>query len=178
MVLVAALTVVVGVEEALSIGVIAAAALLLQRTARPHWAEVGRLRGTEVFRNVKRFKVDTLPGVLSIRIDESLLFTNSRWLTDTLVAAPVQRPGLQHVVLMMSGVNDIDLSGLEALMNLSRDLKVQGVSLHLSELKGPVEDRLNAADLGRWLSGKVFRTQHDADLAMRSLAAGSDDFVI
>lgn len=178
MLLVAALTVLAGVEAALLVGVVAAAALLLQRTARPHWAEVGRLRGTETFRNVKRFKVDTLPAVMSIRIDESLLFTNSRWLTDTLVAAPVQRPGLKHVVLMMSGVNDIDLSGLEALIHLSRDLKVQGADLHLSELKGPVEDRLVAADLAGWLSGKVFRTQHDADIAMRSLVAESEDFVI
>ncbi|WP_418316042.1 SulP family inorganic anion transporter [Piscinibacter sakaiensis] len=178
MLAVAALTVLVGVEAALSLGVIGAVALLLQRTARPHWAEVGRLRGTEVFRNVKRHKVDTLPNVLAIRIDQSLLFTNSRWLADTLIAAPVERPGLEHVVLMMSGVNDIDLSGLEALMQLCRDLKVQGVSLHMSELKGPVEDKLLAADLRSWLSGHVFRTQHDADTALRSLAAQTEDFVI
>ena len=83
MLLVAVLTITVGVEAALLAGVVVAAGLLLQRTARPHWAEVGRLRGTEVFRNVKRFKVDTLPDVMAIRIDESLLFTNSRWLADT-----------------------------------------------------------------------------------------------
>ena len=81
-------------------------------------------------------------------------------------------------VLMMSGVNDIDLTGLEALMQLTRDLQAQGVSFHLSELKGPVADRLQAADLQRWLSGQVFRSQHDADLAMRGIARGSEDFVI
>ena len=175
MLLVTGLTVVAGVEEALFVGVVAAAGLLLQRTARPHWAEVGRLPGTDVFRNVKRFKVETLPNVLAVRVDESLLFTNSRWLSDTIVAAPVQRPGLKHVVLMMSGVNDIDLTGLEGLMHLARDLQSHGVQLHLSELKGPVADRLNAAGLKGWLTGRVFRTQHDAHGALSGMNTLSDD---
>ena len=166
MALVAALTVASGVEQALGFGVLAAAGLLLQRTARPHWAEVGRLPGTEVFRNVKRFQVETLPQVLSIRVDESLLFTNSRWLSDTLGAMPSQRPALRHVVLMMSGVNDIDFTGLEGLIHLSRDLQAHGVVLHLSELKGPVNDRLQVAGIDGWLSGQIFRTQHDAATAL------------
>lgn len=178
MLLVASLTVVVGVEEALLAGVLAAAGLLLQRTARPHWAEVGRLLGTEIFRNVKRFDVETLPDVLAVRIDESLLFTNSRWLSETLSAVPRQRPALRHVVLMMSGVNDIDLSGLEALMHLARDLHAQDVQLHLSELKGPVGDRLQAAGLGDWLTGRVFRTQNDAHRALGRWTADCDDAAI
>jgi SulP family sulfate permease len=162
MALVALLTVAVGVEEALGFGVLAAAGLLLQRTARPHWAEVGRLPGTEVFRNVKRFQVETLPQVLSVRVDESLLFTNSRWLSETLGAMPSQRPALRHLVLMMPGVNDIDFTGLEGLVHLSRDLKLHGVLLHLSELKGPVSDRLQVAGVAQWLTGQIFRTQDEA----------------
>ena len=175
MLLVSALTVLVGVEEALLAGVLVAAGLLLQRTARPHWAEVGRIPGTEVFRNVKRFEVETVPGVLAVRIDESLLFTNSRWLAETLGAAPAQRPGLRHVVLMMSGVNDIDFTGLEGLVHLARELKAQHVDLHLSELKGPVSDRLRAAGLGDWLTGQVFRTQHDAQVALAAAGALSPE---
>ena len=170
MLLVAALTIAVGVEEALLVGVLASAALLLQRTARPHWAEVGRLPDSEVFRNVKRFQVQTLPDVLSVRVDESLLFTNARWLSDTIGVAPLQRPGLKHVVLMMSGVNDIDLSGLEGLMHLARDLQAQGVLLHMSELKGPVADRLELGGLREWLTGKVYRTQFDAHQALEAAA--------
>ena len=166
MVLVTALTVLAGVEAALLAGVLASMALLMQRTARPHWAEVGRLPGTEVFRNVRRFQVQTLPQVMAVRIDESLLFTNSRWLSETLSAEATARPGLEHLVLMMSGVNDIDLSGLEGLQQLDRDLQARGLKLHLSELKGPVADRLHAAALGSWLTGEIFRTQHDADRAL------------
>lgn len=166
MALVAGLTLAVEVEVALGAGVILSAGLLLQRTARPHWAEVGRIPGTEVFRNVKRFDVETAPGVVSIRIDESVLFTNSRWLAETLGAMPAQRPGLRHLVLMMSGVNDIDFTGLEALKQLAQELHSHGARLHLSEMKGPVSDRLAAAGLSDWLTGQVFRTQHEAQLAL------------
>lgn len=169
MALVAGLTVVLGVEVALGAGVVVSAGLLLQRTARPHWAEVGRIPGTEVFRNVQRFDVETVSGVLAIRVDESVLFTNSRWVAETLGAMPAQRGGARHLVLMMSGVNDIDFTGLEALKQLARELGEQGVQLHLSDLKGPVNDRLVAAGLGGWLTGTVHRTMHDA---MTRLAPG------
>lgn len=168
---VALLTIVVGVEAALGVGVLVAAGLLLQRTARPHWAEVGRLPGTEVFRNVKRFDVQTLPHVAVIRVDESLLFTNTRWLSDTLGGLPGERPALQHVVLMMTGVNDIDFTGLEGLRQLAQDLHQRGVALHLSELKGPVQDKLQATGLGTWLTGQVFRSQHEAQAALEALGA-------
>jgi len=148
---------------ALAVGVAGSIALLLQRTARPHWAEVGRLPGTaDVFRNVKRFTVELSPRLLSIRIDEGLCFTNARWLSDMLWAELDRHPEAEHLVLMMSGVNDIDLSGLEALMQFAGELRAKGKQLHLSELKGPVADRLLSAGLADWLPGQVFRTQADA----------------
>ena len=168
---VAALTVLAGVDEALLVGVLASVALLLQRTARPHWAEVGRVPDSEVYRNVKRFRVETLPEVMTVRIDESLLFTNSRWLSETLSAEATARPGLEHLVLMMSGVNDIDLSGLEGLQQLDRDLQARGLKLHLSELKGPLRDRLAAAGALSGLSGSVFATQTEAWKALGAAPA-------
>ena len=162
MVGVAALTLLLGVEAGLLAGVLASIGLMLQRTARPHWAEVGRIPGTEVFRNVLRYRVETWPHVLTVRIDESLLFTNSRWLAETLAGMAAGRPGLRHVVLMMSGVNDIDFTGMESLEQLGQELGARGVQLHLSELKGPVRDRLEAIALPKRLSGRVFQTQSDA----------------
>jgi len=166
MLLVVGMTLLVGVEEALLAGVLVSVALLLQRTARPHWTEVGRLAGTEVFRNVNRFRVETLPHVLAIRVDESLVFANSRWVADAVCARLRERAGVRHVVLMMSGVNGIDLTGLEVLMALDRELHDEGVTLHLSELKGPVKDRLEQAGLADWLHGSVFMTQNEAFLTL------------
>lgn len=167
MLTVALATLFLGVEPALAIGVALSVVLLLQRSARPHWAEVGRLPGTDVFRNVLRHAVDTEPQLLQIRVDESLVFTNTRWLAETLGQLVQQRPAVRHLVLMMPAVNFIDLSGLEGLQRLSDELGQRGVTLHLSELKGPVADRLNAGGLQRWLTGQVFRTQAEAWGALR-----------
>ena len=162
MLLVSLLTLLVGVEPALLTGVVLSLALLLKHTARPHWTEVGRVPGSDIFRNVRRFKVDTQPDVLTVRIDESLLFINARWIAEVIDGALAERRQASHVVLMMNAVNRVDLSGLEALMHLNRELMAKGVRLHLSELKGPVKDRLDRSGLKDWLSGRVFMTQLDA----------------
>ena len=45
-------------------------------------AVVGRVPGTEHFRNVERHQVETDPSILTIRVDESLYFANARYLED------------------------------------------------------------------------------------------------
>lgn len=150
----------VSVAAALGLGVLGSIALLLQRTARPHVALVGRVRGTEHYRNVDRHDVECQPEVMGLRIDESLLFTNARSLADVVQAQLAQHPGMRRVVLQMSPVNGIDYSGLEALRELHDGLARQGLRLDLSELKGPVLDRLRAAQWERWFRGRVHLSHH------------------
>lgn len=148
------------VSAALGLGVLGSIALLLQRTARPHVALIGRVPGTEHYRNVDRHAVECRPGVLGLRIDESLLFTNARSLTDVVQAYLTPRPDTRRVVLQMSPVNAIDFSGLEALRELHDTLARQQIRLDLSEVKGPVLDRLRAGAWQGWFRGQVFLSHH------------------
>lgn len=161
--LMAAVTITVlcmNIAAGLALGVVGSIALLLQRTARPHVALIGRVPGTEHYRNVDRHQVECLPEVLGLRIDESLLFTNARSLTDVVQAHLAAHPGVKRVVLLMSPVNSIDFSGLEALRELHETLQRQGLRLDLSEVKGPVLDRLRASDWQRWFAGQLFLSHH------------------
>ena len=158
--LVATLT--VGVETGLVVGVGVSLALYLFRTSRPHMAEVGLVAGTEHFRNVQRHTVVVSPRVLSLRVDESLYFANSRALEDRINNAVANRPGLEHVVLQCSAINDIDASALESLEAIDLRLRDAGVRLHLSEVKGPVMDRLKNTEFLHGLSGQVFLTHYQA----------------
>jgi len=166
MIAVTLLVVLAGVTPALALGVSGSIALLLKRTAAPHVAHVGRVPGTEHYRNVERHRVECRPGVLGLRIDESLVFTNARGLADVVqkhLREDVASHGEIHrVVLLMSPVNAVDFSGLEALRELQDVLAGQGVRLDLSEVKGPVLDRLRAADFQRWFHGEVFLSHHQA----------------
>lgn len=158
--LVATLT--VGVEAGLVVGVALSLALYLYRTSRPHMAEVGLVAGTEHFRNVQRHTVVVSPRVLSLRVDESLYFANSRALEDRINNAVASRPALEHVVLQCSAINDIDASALESLETIDLRLRGAGLKLHLSEVKGPVMDRLKATEFLHGLSGRLFFTHYQA----------------
>ena len=160
MTFVAALTLLAGVAWALGIGVAASIALLLQRSSQPHVARIGRVPGTEHYRNVDRHAVQCTAGVLALRIDESLLFTNARRLLDVVAQQVDALPGTTRVVLLMSPVNAIDLSGLDALRGLHDALAARGVRLDLSEVKGPVLDRLQAGQWEAWFRGRVFLSHH------------------
>ncbi|PUE39738.1 SulP family inorganic anion transporter [Limnohabitans sp. Bal53] len=156
------LTLAVGVEAGLIAGVSASVLLLLYRTSRPHIAVVGQVPGTEHYRNVLRHAVLEQPGILGLRVDESLYFANARFLEDTIAVQVAIRSGVRHVVLQCSAINDIDASALESLETINERLQTSGVQLHLSEVKGPVLDRLQRSHFLAQLSGQVFLTHHQA----------------
>ena len=159
-----------GVELGVSAGVILSIVLFLYKTSRPHIAEVGLVPGTEHFRNIRRHAVLTHPALLTLRLDENLYFANARFIEDTVLDRIAQGQPVHHVVLMCSAVNVIDLSALEALEGLNRRLGDSGIKLHLSEVKGPVMDRLNRAHFLDELSGEVFLSQYQAMRALGPVA--------
>lgn len=159
-------TLLVGVEIGLVMGVVVSLLMYLARTSQPHIAEVGQVPGTEHFRNVLRHQVVTHPTLLSLRVDESLYFANARALEDRINEAVAQRPALQHVVLQCSAINDVDASALESLESIGHRLQEAGIQLHLSEVKGPVMDRLQRSDFVTTLSGQVFLTHYQAVQAL------------
>ena len=155
-------TLLAGVELGVTVGVALSLFLHLYNTSRPHFAIVGQVPGTHHFRNVNRHAVVTSSKVLTVRIDESLYFANARFLEDTIYCVLGNRPDLEHLVLMCPAVNHIDASGLESLEAINGRLKEAGVKLHLSEVKGPVMDRLKRTDFLDHLTGRVFLHQYDA----------------
>ncbi|NQV79581.1 MAG: STAS domain-containing protein, partial [Alphaproteobacteria bacterium] len=154
---------VAGVEAGIVFGLAVSLALYLWRTSRPHIAVVGRVGETEHFRNVLRHSVKTVPGVLAIRVDESLYFANASYLEDHLLSAVADDKTIEHVVLICSAVNFIDASALDTLENMIVELRDAGVTLHLAEVKGPVTDKLQrTAFLEHLKPGSLYLSTHDA----------------
>ncbi len=160
-------TLALGVEIGVTTGVVLSILIHLYRTSTPHMAVIGRVPGTEHYRNVLRHEVATVPGVISLRVDESLYFANARFLEDYLYDLVASRTQVRDVVLACPAVNLIDMSALESLEAINHRLKDMGVRLHLSEVKGPVMDALKRTDFLSHLTGKVFLSHH---MAMCELA--------
>ena len=156
-----------GVEIGVSAGVLISIALHLYATSRPHVAEVGLVPNSQHFRNIHRHAVETLPHVVTLRVDESLYFANARFLEDYVSARVVCDEPLSDVILMFSAVNEVDLSALESLEALNLKLKDMGIRLHLSEVKGPVMDRLKRSHFLADLTGHIYLSQYDAWIALK-----------
>ncbi|MFW2588605.1 SulP family inorganic anion transporter [Sagittula sp. SSi028] len=164
------LTLTLGVEVGVSAGVLISIGLHLYKTSRPHVAEIGLVPGTQHFRNILRHEVETQPHLITLRVDESLYFANARFLEDYVLTRVTCDQPIRHVVLNCPAVNDIDMSALETLEELNRRLADMGITLHLSQIKGPVMDKLRRAHLLEDLSGQVFLSQFQAWQALATPA--------
>jgi SulP family sulfate permease len=169
------LTLVHGVELGIIAGVGLSVLLYLYRTSKPHSAIVGRVPGTEHFRNIDRHQVETEQHILTLRVDESLYFANARYLEDLIYDQVARNPELRHLVLMCPAVNLIDASALESLEAINQRLMDSGVKFHLSEVKGPVMDKLKDTHFLHDLSGEIFLSQYAAWEKLRAHSQPCDN---
>ncbi|MTW13323.1 sulfate permease [Pseudoduganella eburnea] len=155
--------VVLGVEAGVLVGVALSMGTLIWRASRPHIAVLGRIPGSEHFRNIERYSADTRPELLALRIDANLFFGNSEAVQQRIEDELRGHPQARNLVLVMSAVSSIDTSALFALSELNQSLCRRGIGLHLAEVKGPVMDRLRQSDLLHALNGEVFLSIDIAD---------------
>ncbi|KFC74406.1 SulP family inorganic anion transporter [Massilia sp. LC238] len=160
---------VLGVEAGVVVGVALSMGALIWRASRPHIAVLGRINGTEHFRNVDRYSAETAPGLLMLRVDAGLFFGNVEAVNERIEDELAARPDTRHLVLVLSAVNAIDTSALFGLGELNTSLRQRGVLLHLAEVKGPVMDRLKHSTLLQALNGRLFLS---AAMAWDELAPG------
>jgi SulP family sulfate permease len=161
-------TLFLGVEMGLICGVSTSIFLLLYRSSKPHVAQVGLIEGTHYFKNILRHKVNTVPHILSLRVDESLYFANANDLEERLFSYLLTHKKIKDVIIMCSAVNEIDYSALAILESINRRLTSADLKLHLSEIKGPVMDRIKNTELIRLLSGEVYQCHYDAYIELKT----------
>ena len=151
-----------GVEAGILMGVALSLGVLVWRSSHPHMAVVGRVPGTEHFRSVERHRVETVPGLLALRVDESLYFANAALVEDHVESLLVQDPSIKRVLLACAAVNQIDATALGVLTQMEHSLRKRGIELALAEVKGPVMDRLKDTLLGKKLEGRIYLSLHEA----------------
>jgi sulfate permease, SulP family len=156
-------TLLIGVEPGLALGVALSLALFVWRSANPHTAELGRVEGTGLLRNIDRYPTLTDPETAVLRIDGPLYFANAKFVEDRMLALPATRPDLRAVVLDCSAVTDIDSSGEHTLRHVAEELDRADVQLHLATVRGPVRDVLERSGLWTALGhGRLHATPEEA----------------
>ncbi|MFW2177570.1 MULTISPECIES: SulP family inorganic anion transporter [unclassified Moraxella] len=155
-----------GLNIGLVLGIMVSFAGLIWQSSHPHIAIVGQVGDTGHFRNINRHSVIEQDTVLIIRIDESLFYGNAESVHGFITQSLLTHPSCRDLVLMLSAVNHIDLTAQEMLVMLNDELNQQGITLHYSEVKGPVMDMIEQTDVIKSLRGKVFLSTQQAVRAL------------
>ncbi len=170
-------TLTLGISTGLVLGVLASLLLFVLRTTRPHTAVLGRLPGTHVYRNLRRFPdAEPVPGLVLVRLDAQLYFANAAFLRATLLRLVDEAPPpVRAVIVDASSIHDVDVSALESLREVHRALTARGIDLYFADVKGPVRDLLHRAGFVAELGPEHFSfTTHEAVQRALGLAVVGD----
>ena len=163
-----------GITVGLLLGIIASILLFITLNTRPHTAILGRLPGTNIFRNIKDFsEAQTIHGLVILRIDASLYFANTEFLKAKAREIRQQYgDALKAIILDASAVNDLDSSADTALHQISADFKRRNIEIYIAGVKGPVREVMRRSGLYDVLGGDHFFFTIDAAVKryLRSIA--------
>ena len=155
-----------GIAFAIGLSLIAA----LIRLVRPHTAELGRVEGTDTFRDVERNPDATrVPGLLIYRIDDELFFANAAFFVrDVKARLAHSDPAAGALVIDAEGVSDIDTTAIEQLGELLDDLAAAEIEVAFARVRKPVRDMLDRSELlERIGTDRIFLEVDDAVTALR-----------
>ncbi len=143
-------TLFIGISQGIIFGVLFSLLLLVSRTSRPHIAILGKIKGMEYFKNLKRFPEDTevVDEILMIRFDAQLFFANVHYFKKALLQE-VDNKGaaLKYVILNAEPVNYIDNTAINQLKKIVEKLNKQDITFKIAGAIGPTRDILHKSGL-------------------------------
>ena len=142
-------TITLGIKEGILAGVILSIVMVIYNSTKPHMATLGQIPGTNMYRNVDRFKdLEIDEEVLIIRFDSQLNFTNSSYFEDTIIDKVNDKGAkLKLVIINANSLNNVDSSGVHVLKDVLLFLKNKDIELYFTGLIGPVRDSLFKSEL-------------------------------
>lgn len=150
-------TLTLGIEEGILLGVVLSIASLVYRVSYPHIAIMGRVPGTDQYRNIDRFSdVETYDDKLIVRFDAQLYFANANYFRDFVKKELSTQPDVKFLIFDARAVNNIDSSAVHMLTDLIQDLADNEIQIHLVNVKGPMRDVLKKNNITGMLGKEHF----------------------
>lgn len=147
-----------GIEQGIGVGVVLSLAMIIFRTTRPHVAQLGKVPGTNLYRNIERFEsVEHREDMLIVRFDAQLYFANINYFKDKLTAwIAAKGDALRVVIINAESINNMDSSAIHALDDIVTDLKSNKLNVFFTGVKGPVRDAMVKGHLIEKIGDKNF----------------------
>lgn len=150
-------TLTIGISYGLFIGIVASILLYVSMNTRPNMAQLGRLPGTDTFRNIDNFpEAQCIDGLLILRIDASFYFANAEFLKEKLSQIAEQKNPPEAVILDATSINDLDSSADRTLHDIVDDFKRRAIVLYVAGVKAPVRDVMKNSGLYETIGAEFF----------------------
>jgi len=162
------LTVAFGILEGVLAGVILSLIFILYKASRPHFAELGALPESAIYKSVSRFEsAEAQSNCLIFRYDADLFFANAEHFYENIVKASREKEGLKAVIIDASAIGSVDSTGIAQLKLLKEAADRAKIKLFITGLKGPVRDIFRRHQVFSWLPLENFFL--NVDLAMSKI---------
>jgi SulP family sulfate permease len=136
-------TLTIGIEKGIGLGVVLSLAMVIYKTTKPHVAVLANIHGTHFYRNIERFGEDVAlkEDILIVRFDAQLYFANTTFFKDTLEELSVKKGNkLKLIIIDCESMNNLDSSGVHALLETIDLYKAKSIKISFSGVKGPIRD--------------------------------------
>ncbi|KIM31499.1 hypothetical protein M408DRAFT_260748 [Serendipita vermifera MAFF 305830] len=165
------LTTLWSVEVGVAVSVTISLLLVVHRSSRARMSILGRVPGTDKWKPIQENPdaEETVPGVLIIRIRESLDFANTSQLKERLrrlelygmsVHHPGDAPRRQQATVLvfhMSDVESCDASATQIFLELLQTYKTRGVTLYIAHLRDQPMKLFQKAGIAKLLGEEAFQ---------------------
>ncbi len=135
---------VIGVLPGMGAGIALSILLLIYRASSPPCTILGRAGEANSFHDVRRYPdLIIVPGLLIFRFDANLFFANANHFHTTLQSfINLSSVPVSEVLIDAEGINLIDTTGSEMLLELQKELGRKGITLTAARVHDSVKDRL------------------------------------
>ncbi|WWC88093.1 uncharacterized protein L201_002997 [Kwoniella dendrophila CBS 6074] len=185
------LTLFFSMEIGLVASVVLSLILVVQKSSQPRIQIIGRVPDSDQWAPVDEEENahEEIPGVLVVRIRESLSFANTGQLKERLRRLELyghkkshpsdepRRESAKALIMHMGEVQEIDASGIQILYELSRAYHERGVAVHFASIKSGQIDKFKIVGLTELLGPSHFHANlQEAMKEVESMGYGTSVF--
>lgn len=137
------ITLFVGIPQGVLVGVLCSLLLMVYRTSNPHFAVLGNIKGSEYYKNIKRFddEVEVRNDLLIVRFDAQLYFGNAAFFKRELFEQiDAKGSSLKGVILNAEAINYIDSSAAQMLIKVIQEIHNIDLQFYIAGAIGPTRD--------------------------------------
>ncbi len=132
-----------GIQHGILLGVLLSLVIMVYRTSKPHFAVLGKIKDTEYYKNVERFREDVVmrDDLLIVRFDSQLYFGNKNYFKNQLFKFMDEKgSGLRCIILNAEAINYVDSTATAMLVKLIEEVQRRKLKLYISGAIGPARD--------------------------------------